>query len=133
MKKLILWTLVLAIAALCACAMAEGAAVPVSDEDYELYGGTWVLVELNAPGKSMKAAELGMEMIMTLNADGTVESNGAGGNNTGTWRVEGANVIVVDNMGNEAVFTGADASLVGESGGMMMIFDREGAVSEPED
>ena len=121
MKKLLcaLLTLVL----LCACAAAETADVT----------GSWYLNEIQTSVMTLNPAMLGMEMILTLNPDGTaVTTSTASAEQTGTWEMDGetVNVTIADNP--QALALDENGNLVGVEAetGTTMVYGREKAEVE---
>ncbi len=102
-------------------------AVPVG-EDGEPFLGTWSLSTINVEGETYNAADLGLNMELTFNADGTVTSLEDGETNTSTWSVEyGAAMVdglfltlndegqlVLTDEGSEMIFVHGAASSEGE-------------------
>ena len=86
-----------------------------TEAEYALYGGTWRLVTLKMGGSALSAADLGVEMAMTLNTDGTVAATTNGESaGTGVWYVEEGVLIVVDDADNAVSFEIDEGMLVGE-------------------
>jgi len=122
MKKLFSVSLVLMVllGALGSGALAESGEV----------AGVWYLNEVVHDGVSVSAASFGLEMIITLNADGSAlavmtdeESE------TGSWSREG-DQLVVTIEGDDQVFALVGEALVAEEGDSQMIFGREPAAVE---
>ena len=118
MKKLFAIIVVLAML-LSAAAFADSAEVV----------GTWNLNEIVLNGATMSPADLGAEMSITLNEDGTAEmkSNMSDdGNETGTWTLEGDQLTITDGSGSPATLTFADGKLtmsMGDEGSMIFTQD----------
>lgn len=122
MKKLFSVSLVLMVllGALGSGALAESGEV----------AGVWYLNEVVHDGVSVSAASFGLEMIITLNADGSAlavmtdeESE------TGSWSREG-DQLVVTIEGDDQVFALVGEALVAEEGDSQMIFGREPSAEE---
>lgn len=88
--------------------------------------GTWHLNEVISGEISINPGVLGMDMSITLNADGTATGDVAGETGEGTWSMEGGNVIVAMS-GDPMTFTLEDGNLVSVVEGSTMIFGREKA------
>ncbi|MBQ7305799.1 MAG: hypothetical protein IJW85_06275, partial [Clostridia bacterium] len=94
-------------------------ATPVGDEGAPFFG-TWTLDSLSFDGESYSAATFGMNMVITLNQDGTAVSQEDTLSETTTWYAENG-YAVVDGL----LFSiNADGQLVVEEDGAMMIFLR---------
>ena len=107
----------------------EPAAQPVGEAG-EPFLGSWTVTEITMGGETHSAAELGMDMGVTFNADGTARVRNADGS-TGetTWSVsDGA--ALLDGI---PLVPAEDGTLVAEQQGMRMVFAREGGTApEPE-
>lgn len=89
--------------------------------------GEWILTGVEVAGTTFPLSVLGIEMTMTLNADGSVYASGSleGEDETssGTWTRDGdAVTIALD--GEPEVFIIEDSTLVAEMDGTKMIFSR---------
>ena len=104
----------------------------ISDADFALYGGKWILTELRMGGSVMNAADIGANSSFTLNADGTVDAETDGEIASGVWKMDGDGIIITDDSGMEARFAIEDGKLIGESQGTGMVLERESAEPEPE-
>ena len=94
-------------------------ATPVGEEGAPFFG-TWTLDSLSFDGESYSAATFGMNMVITLNQDGTAISQEDTLSETTTWYAENG-YAVVDGL----LFSiNADGQLVVEEDGAMMIFQR---------
>ena len=118
MKKLL--SLVLTLAMLLGCvAFAEGVD----------YTGTWVLTGAEADGIQMgpsMLAMVGLDMKMTLNADGSMTMATMGLEEVGTWTATEAGIAINDGVDTlEVVYQ--NEILVMEDEGATMMFTREGA------
>lgn len=94
------------------------------------YTGTWVVTGLEAEGVQMGASMLsafGMDITMTLNADGTAQLVAAGEVEDGAWVVNETGVAVTDASGTTMNAVYRDEMLVIEQEGMAMLLTREGA------
>ena len=94
--------------------------------------GVWYLNELSYDGITMSAASIGLEFIMTLDADGSaliVMTDAE--DETGSWSWEGGQ-LVVTSVGEPLVLTlvGGALHAVGEEGDSQMVFGREPAADE---
>jgi len=118
MKKIV--ALILTLCMLCTCAFALATAEDVA--------GVWYLTAIESDGMELPVSMFGMEMTMTLNTDGTalLESNMAE-TEIGTWAMNGAQVEVIDAVGEAQLFDLVDDRLAGEQDGMKMILSREAA------
>ena len=103
-------------------------ALPVSAEADSL-AGTWVLSSLEAEGLAVAPAELGLEMTITLQEDGSAEMAMPGvSTETGSWTVDGESLSITDSAGTPQVFTVSEnGTLSTDANGAVMIFVREGA------
>ena len=103
-------------------------ALPVSAEADSLVG-TWVLSSVEAEGFAVAPAELGLEMTITLQGDGSAEMAIPGvSTETGSWTVDGESLSITDSAGTPQVFTvGENGTFSAEANGAVMIFAREGA------
>ena len=116
MKKLV--SLVLAVMMVCMLIPA------MAEEDVT---GDWYLTDVGG----MNPADMGLTMVVTLNADGTatgkMEMAGETENQEGNWTIEGETVTVTLNDQPQE-FTLADGTLQADmGGGMMGTFSREAA------
>lgn len=71
------------------------------------YVGTWTMEEMTVEGETMSGADLsalGMEVVLTLNQDGTASMDMLGEATTGTWKATNANdfSITLDEMGTQS-------------------------------
>ncbi|MBQ8506788.1 MAG: hypothetical protein IJ466_05105 [Clostridia bacterium] len=123
MKKLIsaVLALMLVLSALCG-AMAE--VVDVT--------GEWFLTAIKMGEAAMDPAGLGMEITMTLNADGSASLNALGVETAGSWAQEGEKYILTDEEGpmEFTLVNGALESAADESG-FVMVFEKEKAEAAP--
>ena len=127
MKRIFAALLALAML-LAAAALAETVEAPAFN-----YIGTWYLNELLVEGASMAPATFGMQMTMTLNADGTAALSGTGVEGmedaTGIWAetTDGVSVTV----GEETMaFAQTGGKLVSNLDGTGMVFGRQQAQME---
>ena len=121
MKKLFCVMLAL----MMACAM-----LAVTAEDAADYLGDWYLVEMKMGDTGMNPSDLGMNMTMTVNEDGTVLNVSAYGDTAeeghGTWKLTENGLSVTDDTGVTVVFALNEAGqLVADMEGMGMVFGRE--------
>ena len=123
MKKLISLALVLCMACLLIPAMAEGG-----------IEGTWYLKEGSVNGMTLPAAQLGMSMTFTFNADGSFETVAAYGSEsetaTGTWTLEGTDVAMTSE-GSTVHGSFADGVFSFEQEGATMTFSQEAPETIP--
>nr|MBR4281410.1 hypothetical protein [Clostridia bacterium] len=118
MKKLISLLLALAMTLGCA-AFAEGVD----------YTGVWVLSSLETPEMTMDMTllnNLGMDMSMTLNADGTMFTTTLGETENGTWTVTENGIAITDDEETIRIAYANDALRI-ETDGAAMVLTREGA------
>ncbi len=73
----------------------DAPAAPAGEAD--AYLGTWKADTLEMEGETYPVGDMGMEMYLTLNADGTAESRDTESNETGVWVMENG-VMVVDGV-----------------------------------
>lgn len=88
--------------------------------------GTWHLNEVISGEISINPGVLGMDMSITLNADGTASGDVAGATGEGTWTMEDGNVVVTM-TGDPLTFVLEDGNLVCTLEGSKMVFGREKA------
>jgi len=116
MKKLT--ALLLSLLMLCTLATAQTAD----------YTGTWYLVSLEASGIAINPADLGMEMIVTLNADGTgLISTTGEEDEAATWTLDDGTLTITADDSPLDFELNADGQLVGEAEENIMFFGREPA------
>ena len=118
MKKLL--CALLAIVLLCACAAAETADVT----------GNWYLNEIQTSVMTLNPAMLGMELVLTLNPDGTaVTTSTASAEQTGSWEMDGETVNVTIAGNPQALSLDENGNLVGVEAetGTTMVYGREKA------
>lgn len=82
MKKLVSLLLVLALALGCAAASADDVT------------GTWYATSVSSGGITVDPSSIGMEMTLTLEADGTASMAAMGESMSGTWTMDGSTVTV---------------------------------------
>lgn len=117
MKKLISTVLALALCVL-GCAFAEALDVT----------GDWYLNVIESEGVQLDLSMLGMEMVITLNADGSAEMSSFGEAEGGTsWRMDGSNVIITDAAGDTLTACPESGNMVidDQESGVVMILGRE--------
>lgn len=118
MKKLL--SVLLALAMLLGCtAFAEGVD----------YVGLWTMTGMEAEGVTMDPLMLGLEMTMTLDADGTCTLTALGTSETGTWAATETGIAVTDEEGVVDAFVLIDGALVAEQDGAKVIFTYGEAVA----
>lgn len=124
MKKLL--SLLLALMMLLGCtALAETAAAVD-------YVGNWVLTTLETAEATMDMtmlAQLGMDMTMTLNADGTMYTTTMGVKEEGAWVVTEQGIAITDDEETIQIIYQDDVLRI-EEDGAAMILAREGAVTQ---
>ena len=88
--------------------------------------GTWYLNEISAEGVSVNPVSVGMDMSITINADGTALVTLNGEDTDSSWAMEDGKVVVTME-GDPQAFTPEDGKLVAEESGAKMILEREKA------
>lgn len=119
MKKLI--SMLLALAMLLSCAALGEAAVD--------YVGTWMLTGLEAGGMMWDMtmlAQMGMDMTMTINEDGTMFTTSMGVTENGTWVVTEKGIAITDDEETIEIACENDVLRIEEEGAAMLL-TREGA------
>ena len=121
MKKLL--AILMCMMMLCVGAYAEDVAAATPDVT-----GEWKLDSIEAMGMVLSPSMMGMEMIMTLNADGIAQLKTNGEVEEGIWSQDGVNLII-----DGQAFTYADGKITGteESMGATMYFVRPDAEVAP--
>lgn len=102
--------------------------LPVLAESTEAFSpvGTWYLIGASAQGVTVSPEQLGMEMSITLNEDGTALLTLTGEeDSTGSWTSDGSTVTVDDGADVIELSVNEDGTLSGEAGGAIMIFATE--------
>lgn len=107
----------LAAAMLCFGAMAEA-----TD-----YTGKWVLTGVEMNGTRVSNTMLGLEMSLTLNADGTCLYETADDAQPGTWAATETGITVTDEGGAQDLFTYGEDMLSIVQSGVTLLMTREGA------
>lgn len=90
--------------------------------------GSWYLNVIETEGVQLDPAALGMEMSITLNADGSATMTALGEDaDVGHWTISGSTVTVTDSTGDSMVAELVDGELViaEESIGGSMVLGRE--------
>lgn len=98
------------------------------------YTGTWVLTSLETGGTTMDMtmlAQLGMDMTMTLNADGTMFTTTMGVTENGTWVVTEQGIAITDDEETIQIIYKDDVLRIEEDGAAMLL-TREGAAAPAE-
>ena len=108
------------IAILLAMALCRGAALA---EEADITG-EWFATEITMGELSFNPVNMGVEMSITLNADGTTVVQAAGEKLDGTWVKENGSAAVTTD-GKTMIFTPVDGKLVTEDSGAYLIFERE--------
>ena len=118
MKKITALVLALMMACLMTCAFAA--------EADPLYTGEWYLKTMQNGDETIDVAAMGLNGVMTLNADWTCSMTGMGNDVTGTWKDEAdKNKITVTMDGDDADVMLSDGELTVSAGETKMIFTRE--------
>lgn len=118
MKKITALVLALMMACLMTCAFAA--------EADPLYTGEWYLKTMQNGDDTIDVAAMGLNGVMTLNADWTCSMTGMGNDVTGTWKDEAdKNKITVTMDGDDADVMLSDGELTVSAGETKMIFTRE--------
>ena len=92
-------------------------AVPVGEEG-SAYIGTWQADIMEMEGESYSVADMGTEMSVTLNADGTAESFDGEATETGAWTIEDG-VVVLEGV---PMTLSEDGKLIMEADGTKIYF-----------
>ena len=97
-----------------------------------LYTGEWYLKTMIQGDNTMDVAAMGLNAVLTLNADGTCTFTGLGSDSAGTWTDDVENneiTVTIDDSPVKATLS--DGELTLSDGDMSMIFTREAPVEEP--
>ncbi len=103
-------------------APAAAPADPVCEEG-AAFVGTWKAVSMEMEGEAFAMADLGVEITLSLNADGTAENYDGETTSTDTWSVENGAVVMTDML----MTMDAEGRLVMEMDGMKLFFEKNGA------
>ena len=116
MKKIVSLLLALCLVCLMASAVAE----------LDLAGTTWYLVSMEQAGIVMNPAAMGLEISMTLNADGTSAMVAYGQDSVGSWSINGEVISITDEDNNTQEFSlNENGELVADMGeGNRMVFSQ---------
>ena len=97
-----------------------------SEAEFALLGGTWYLTQMSMGGQVYMPADLGMEMSLVLNDDGTAAMlSSFEDESAGVWHAE-ENTAVITINDSEAVFTLLeDGTLWAEEEGQALVFSRQ--------
>lgn len=89
--------------------------------------GAWYLVAVAMEGMEINPADLGIDMSIVLNADGSAELTSTGVEPAAaTWAFDGTTVTITEGEELPVAFTlTEDGTLVTEEAGLSMIFSRE--------
>lgn len=117
MKKLSTLLLLLALA-LCLCATASADAV-------EYYCGTWYMTSIISGETAIDPTTLGIEMSMSLSADGTCTLTAMEHVEAGTWAVTESGISTTDADGVIDVYTLTSGQLTATLEGMTVVFTHE--------
>ncbi len=103
----------------------EASPVPsgTSDEDRQAYSGSWHLVRVGLGDTIYAASDLGMEMELLLDPDGTFTLHGPEHDETGTWSIANG---TLDLSGTPFVLQ-EDGTLSGEDEGIRLVFEHGAA------
>ena len=93
------------------------------------FTGTWYATEIVMGEMNISVASLGMDMSLTLQADGTGVSASGGESAECTWVMENGSAVVTSD-GESMAFTLVDGKLVTEQEGAYLYFEREKAEVE---
>lgn len=92
------------------------------------YTGVWYLISVESAGITINPADMGMEMVLTLNEDGTGIASATGEEDSvASWTLEGDVLTVVAEEEPLAFMLTAEGQLVADADGNKMIFGREPA------
>jgi hypothetical protein len=92
------------------------------------YSGVWYLVSVESNGIALNPSDIGMEMTMTLNADGTgVVTITDEDDSPATWVLDGETLTVTADEQPLAFTMTEDGQLVADNAGNNMYFGREPA------
>ena len=121
MKKLVSLLLAMMVACMMVPAMAEVTAETVT--------GEWFVTEMLAGEMSINPADMGMEISLVLNEDGTMVMTMAGESQNGTWALADGKVQLTAGEGDEAstveMTVEEDGTLKGGDEGQVLVFSRE--------
>lgn len=120
MKKTILAIMIATV--MLATAMYVGAA----EENIE---GVWYVESISQDGQTLDAdilSSMGMNMVLTLNSDGTATLDAMGTKNEGIWTADG----IINMNDSDVPYTLQDGSLILEQDGQVMKFSREAAETD---
>ena len=98
-------------------------AAPPAPEDAARFGGMWYLNTLVMDGQEYSAADMGMDLTLQLNEDGSAVLN-VETVTEAFWRVDGDNVIL-SSSGTEIILAPDGDTLSAESDGIKLTFGRE--------
>lgn len=113
------------IVALLLCLLMLGSLAVAQTVDYT---GVWYLVSVESSGVAFSPADVGMEMTVTLNADGTGTITTTGEEDkVAAWALDGDVLTITADEQPLAFTLTAEGQLVAESEGTKMIFGREAA------
>lgn len=101
---------------------------PITDANAATYLGSWYLQAFNMDGSIMNVADFGMTMELVLTDDGLATMVTDGERDSTVWRMEnGTAYILTDYEDYSLIELYADGTIGVGSGGMTMVFGRDGA------
>lgn len=106
--------------------MATAMCVGASEENLE---GVWYLGNISQDGQTLDAdilSSMGMNMVLTLNSDGTATLDAMGTKNEGFWTADGT----ININDSDVPYTLQDGNLILEQDGQVMKFSREAAETD---
>ena len=113
------------LAGLLLCLMLLGSLATAQTVDYT---GVWYLVSVESSGVALNPSDIGMEMSMTLNADGTgVIAMTGEEDKTATWALDGETLTITSEEQPLTFVLTADGQLTAENEDTKMIFGRDAA------
>ena len=98
--------------------------------DEENLEGVWYVESISQDGQTLDGTALsamGMNMVLTLNSDGTATLDAMGTKNVGTWTSDGT----INLNDSDVPYTFEDGALTLEQDGQVVKFSRESAETEP--
>ena len=98
--------------------------------DEENLEGVWYVESISQDGQTLDGTALsamGMNMVLTLNSDGTATLDAMGTKNVGTWTADGT----INLNDSDVPYTFEDGALTLEQDGQVVKFSRESAETEP--
>ena len=86
--------------------------------------GKWHLVSFLAGGQEYDAASNGFDLTMVLNDDGTLLMTQKGDTSSGTWKVEGEQITIMEDNGASSAGYVTAENLYFSDGSITMVFGR---------